>query len=387
MKKKILLLGSTGSIGRSSLNIIRNYKSKLEIVALSTNKNIRLIIKQSKEFKVKNLIISDFENYKKILNYGLNKKIRIFNKISDFLKINKKKFDVTIVGISGFDGLDPTLKVIPHSKNLSSANKESIICGWKFINKKLNKYKTNFIPLDSEHFSIWSLIKNSNHNMISKIYLTASGGPFLNKSRSKISNAKISDVIKHPNWNMGHKISVDSATLMNKLFELIEASKIFNLPINKFDIVIHPKSYVHALVNFKNGLSKILIHDTEMEIPIFNSIFYNTSETYKKNKDINFKNLNGKNFIKPSVSIFPFLQLIKKFKRNDSYYEIILVTVNDYFVKKFLSGNINFQKMQTKLLKKLKDPYLTNYYNKYPKKINDIYMMVNKVKKYLNEKE
>ncbi|MDA9752846.1 1-deoxy-D-xylulose-5-phosphate reductoisomerase [Candidatus Pelagibacter sp.] len=387
MKKKILLLGSTGSIGRSSLNIIRNYKSKLEIVALSTNKNIRLITKQSKEFKVKNLIINDFESYKKILNYNLNKKIRIFNKISDFLKINKKKFDITIVGISGFDGLDPTLKVIPYSKNLSSANKESIICGWKFINNKLNKYKTNFIPLDSEHFSVWSLIKNSNHNMISKIYLTASGGPFLNKSKNKINNAKISDVIKHPNWNMGHKISVDSATLMNKLFELIEASKIFNLPINKFDIVIHPKSYVHALVNFKNGLSKILIHDTQMEIPIFNSIFYKTSETYKKNKDINFKNLNGENFIKPSVSIFPFLRLIKKLKRNDSYYEIILVTVNDYFVKKFLSGNINFQKMQIKLLKKLKDPYLAKYYNKHPKKINDIYMIVDKVKKYLNEKE
>ena len=387
MRKKILLLGSTGSIGRSSLNIIRNYKSKLEIVALSTNKNTRLIIKQAIEFKVKNLIINDFESYKKILNYGLNKKIRIFKNISDFLKVYKKKFDVTIVGISGFDGLDPTLKVIPYSKNLSSANKESIICGWKFINSKLKKYKSNFIPLDSEHFSIWSLIKNTNHEMISKIYLTASGGPFLNKSKSKISNARISDVIKHPNWNMGHKISVDSATLMNKLFELIEASKIFNLPINKFDIVIHPKSYVHALVNFKNGLSKILIHDTQMEIPIFNSIFYKTLETYKKNKDINFENLNGENFIKPSVSNFPLLKLIKEYKRNDSYFEVILVIVNDYFVKKFLNGNINFQKMQIKLLKKLKDPYLSKYYNKYPKKINDIYMIVNKVKKYLNEKK
>ena len=118
MKKKILLLGSTGSIGKSSLNIIRNYKSKLKIVALSTNKNISLIVKQSKEFKVKNLIINDFESYKKILNFGLNKKIKIFNNIDDFLKINKIKFDVTIVGISGFDGLDPTLKVIPYTKNL-----------------------------------------------------------------------------------------------------------------------------------------------------------------------------------------------------------------------------------------------------------------------------
>ncbi len=387
MKKKILLLGSTGSIGKSSLNIVRNYKSKLEIVALSTNKNIKLILKQSKEFKVKNLIINDFESYKKILNNNLNKKIRIFNNISDFLKINQIIFDVTIVGISGFDGLNPTLKAIPYSKNLSSANKESIICGWKFINKKLKKYKTNFIPIDSEHFSIWSLIKNTNHKMISKIYLTASGGPFLKKSRSKISNAKVSDVIKHPNWNMGHKISVDSATLMNKFFELIEASKIFNLPMNKFDIIIHPKSYVHALVNFKNGLSKILIHDTQMEIPIFNSIFYKTREIYKKNKDINFQKLNGENFIKPSNSVFPLLNLIKKYKICDSYYEIILVTVNDYYVTKFLNGNINFKKMQIKLLKKLKDPYLSKYYNKFPKKINDVYMIVDKVKKYLNEKE
>ena len=387
MKKKILLLGSTGSIGKSSLNIIRNYKSKLEIVALSTNKNIRLIIKQALEFSVNNLIINDFESYKKILNFGLNKKIKIFNDVSDFLKINKIKFDVTIVGISGFDGLGPTLKVIPYTKNLSSANKESIICGWKFINKKLKKYKTNFIPLDSEHFSIWSLIKNSNNNMISKIYLTASGGPFFNKSKNKIKNAKVSDVIKHPNWNMGHKISVDSATLMNKLFELIEASKIFNLPINKFDIIIHPKSYVHALVNFKNGLSKILVHDTKMEIPIFNSIFDNSLETYPKNKDIDFKNLNGQNFIKPTNSVLPFLKLINHYKRNDTYYEIILVTVNDFFVKSFLKGNISFQKMQIKLLKKLKDPYLSKYYNSYPKKINDIYLIVDKVKKYLNENE
>ena len=383
MKKKILLLGSTGSIGKSSLNIIRNYKSKLEIVALSTNKNIKLIIKQSKEFGVKNLIINDFQSYKKILNYSLNKKIRIFNNISDFLKINKIKFDITIVGISGFDGLDPTLKVIPHSKILSSANKESIICGWKFINNKLKKFKTKFIPLDSEHFSIWSLIKKTDHKMISKIYLTASGGPFFNKPKSKISNAKISDVIKHPNWNMGHKISVDSATLINKLFELIEASKIFNLPINKFDIVIHPKSYVHALVNFKNGLSKILIHETKMEIPIFNSIFYKTSVIYKKNKNINFQNLNGENFIKPSNLVFPLLKVINQYKKNDSYFEIILVTVNDYFVKKFLNGQINFQKMQIKLLNKLKDPYLSKYYKKYPKKINDIFKMVYKVNAYL----
>ena len=383
MKKKILILGSTGSIGKSTLNIIRNYKSKLEVVALSTNKNIRLILKQSKEFNVKNIIINDDQSYKKILNFSFNKKIKIFKNISDFLKINKIRFDVTIVGISGFAGLDPTLKTIPYSKTLSSANKESIICGWKFINNKLKKHKTNFIPLDSEHFSIWSLIKKNNLDMISKVYLTASGGPFFNKSKSKIKNARISDVIKHPNWKMGQKISVDSASMMNKIFELIEATKIFNLPMSKFDIIVHPKSYVHALVNFNNGLSKILIHDTKMEIPIFNSIFNKSSEIYKKNKDINFEKLNGNNFIKPSNSNFPLLKVIKEYKRNDSYFEIILVAVNDYYVKKFLNGEISFKKMQTKLLKKLKDPYFSKYYKKFPKKINDIFKMVYRVNAYL----
>jgi len=383
MKKKILILGSTGSIGKSTLNIVRNYKSKLEVVALSTNKNIRLILKQSKEFNVKNIIINDDQSYKKILNFSFNKKIKIFKNISDFLKINKIRFDVTIVGISGFAGLDPTLKTIPYSKTLSSANKESIICGWKFINNKLKKHKTNFIPLDSEHFSIWSLIKKNNLDMISKIYLTASGGPFFNKSKSKIKNARISDVIKHPNWKMGQKISVDSASMMNKIFELIEATKIFNLPMSKFDIIVHPKSYVHALVNFNNGLSKILIHDTKMEIPIFNSIFNKSSEIYKKNKDINFEKLNGNNFIKPSNSNFPLLKVIKEYKRNDSYFEIILVAVNDYYVKKFLNGEFSFKKMQTKLLKKLKDPYFSKYYKKFPKKINDIFKMVYRVNAYL----
>ena len=383
MKKKILLLGSTGSIGKSTLNIIRNYKSKLEVVALSTNKNISLILKQSKEFNVKNIIINDNQSYKKILNSVSSKKIKFFENISDFLKINKIRFDVTVVGISGFAGLDPTLKTIPFSKTLSSANKESIICGWKFINNKLKKHKTNFIPLDSEHFSIWSLIKKNNPDMISKVYLTASGGPFFNKSKSKINNARISDVIKHPNWKMGQKISVDSASMMNKIFELIEATKIFNLPMSKFDIIVHPKSYVHALVNFKNGLSKILIHDTKMEIPIFNSIFDKSSEIYKKNKDINFEKLNGNNFIKPSNSSFPLLKVIKEYKRNDSYFEIILVAVNDYYVKKFLNGEISFKKMQTKLLKKLKDPYLSKYYKKFPKKINDIFKMVYRVNAYL----
>ena len=146
------------------------------------------------------------------------------------------------------------------------ANKESIICGWNLINKELTKNKTLFIPVDSEHFSIYQLI-GENHAILKKIIITASGGPFLNKKNKK--KIRVSEALKHPNWRMGKKITIDSATLMNKVFEVIEAKKIFNLDISKFKIIIHPKSYVHAIVHFKNGLVKFLAHEPNMKIPLF----------------------------------------------------------------------------------------------------------------------
>ena len=170
------------------------------------------------------------------------------------------------------------MQIIKFTKNLAIANKESIICGWSFISKELKKNKTNFIPLDSEHFSIWSLLKCENIKNVKKIYLTASGGPFLNKSLMKIKNVKPKFALKHPNWKM-KKTSIDSATMMNKIFEVIEAMKIFNLNSNKFSVLIHPKSYVHAIVNFENGLTKFLTHDTTMEIPIAN-VLYTTKNNY-----------------------------------------------------------------------------------------------------------
>lgn len=391
MKKKIVILGSTGSIGKSSINIIKQYRSKLKIITLSTHKNINLIIKQSREFNVYNLIISDPASYKKISKMKLNSKIKLYKNVSDFLKINKEHFDITIIGISGFDGLEPTLQIIERTKILSSANKESIICGWKFIKQRLNKFKTKFIPLDSEHFSIWSLIKNSNIKMISDIYLTASGGPFFNQPIKKIKKANISDVIKHPSWIMGKKISVDSATMMNKIFELIEASKIFNLNINKFKFIIHPSSYIHAIVNFKYGLTKFLLHETTMEIPIFNSIFNEYKKPdYYKIKKINFERLNGINFFNPKLKYFPYLNILKKINKNDTYFEIILVTLNDELVKLFLKKKISFYKMQQVLIKLLKRKKLSKYYNKTPNNINDINCMVeitrNYLKKIINEK-
>ena len=217
--------------------------------------------------------------------------------------------------------------------------------------------------------------------------MTASGGPFLNSPLNKLKNKKINDVINHPNWSMGKKISTDSATMMNKVFEVIEASKIFNLDIDKIKIIVHPKSLIHAIVVFNNGLIKILMHDTSMEIPLFNIIFKNDKLKFYKRTEINFEKLNGNNFIKPNIKKFPYLNILKKYKIKDTFLEVILVTINDELVKLFLNKKISFIKMQELMLKIINKRVFTKYYNKHPKNINDIYKMINKVKIYLKEND
>ena len=287
--------------------------------------------------------------------------------------------------ITGIAGLKPTLDIIKFSKTIAIANKESIICGWQFIYKALKKNKTNFIPIDSEHFSIWTLLKDQNLNNIKRIYLTASGGPFLYKKKSEIINIKPYYALKHPNWKMGKKISIDSATLMNKIFEVIEAKKIFNLDIKKFKIIIHPKSYVHAIVHFNNGLVKFLEHDTSMAVPIMNSLYINGKPFKYKDGNVKFESLNGLNFINPNVKKFPVVKLLSLIKNKPSYFETILISINDYLVDKYLKGDINYFTINTYLIKLIKTPYFTRYYKSEPKNIIDIQIMVRRVINYLNK--
>ncbi len=385
-KKKIIILGSTGSIGKSALNVIKKNRNKIHIECLSSNKNFKKLYNQSRTYNVKNVILNDTKYILQAKKYFKNKKINLYCSIDDYIKANKVKVDYVIIGISGLEGLYPTLKIIPYTKNLASANKESIICGWKFIKNKLEKYKTNFIPIDSEHFSIWTLIKHD-ENLISKIYLTASGGPFLKIPINKLKKTSISKVLKHPNWSMGKKISTDSATMMNKVLEVLEASKIFNLELSKIKIIVHPKSIIHAIIVFNNGLVKFLMHDTSMEIPIFNIIFKNDKTNFYNHTDFKFKNLNGINFIKPDHKKFPYMNILKNLKSRNSFFETTLVTINDELVKFFLNKKITYIEMQNLLLRLIKNNKFTKYYNKYPKNINDIYAMADKVKKNLKEYE
>ena len=237
--------------------------------------------------------------------------------------------------------------------------------------KKLRKNKTKFIPVDSEHFSIWSLLKSESINNIEKVIITASGGPFLSYKLNRLENVKPKDAIRHPNWRMGKKISIDSATLMNKVFEVIEAQRIFKIDINKFEILIHPSSYIHSIVKFSNGQIKILAHEADMKIPIFNSIY---EHSLKKiiTKKVNINLLNNLNLMKINSYKYPSTKILSKIKNMTSLFETVLISANDQLVELFIQNKIKFLQINKILLKILNNKKYSKLINKKPKNISDI---------------
>jgi len=349
MKKKIAILGSTGSIGKTLINILKKNKKNFEIVLLSVNKNIRELEKQVDLFDVKNLIVIDKKNYLKIKSKKKFKKTNIFNDFLSIDKIFKNKVDYVMSSISGIEGLSPTIQIIKHTKKIAIANKEAIICGWNIIKNELDKNKTEFIPVDSEHFSINYALKKINQSNVENIYLTASGGPLKDLPLSKFKSITIHDALKHPNWKMGKKISIDSATMMNKVFEIIEAHNIFDISYKKLKILIHPKSYVHAIIKFRDGMIKIIAHDTSMTIPIHNSIYCDDNK-FLKTKNLSIKKLNNLDLSKIDYKKFPLVKILLKQKNNNSLFETIIVAANDELVHNFLNKKIKFTDISEKLL-------------------------------------
>ena len=371
MKKKIAILGSTGSIGKTLIRILKKDINNFEIVLLSANKNYHELIKQAKSLNVKNLIITNKNSFLKLKKNSISKKVNVFNNFQLLDKIFKKKIDYTMSSISGLDGLNPTLNIIKHTKSIAIANKESIICGWNILNAELKKNRTKFIPVDSEHFSIDYALKNKSISNVKSIYLTASGGPLNNVPLYRFKKIKMSYVLKHPNWSMGKKISIDSATLMNKVFEIIEAKKIFNIPYDKLKILIHPKSYVHSLLKFNDGMIKIIAHETSMEIPIYNSLPYKKNFILKT-KELDIKKLNNLNFQKVDYKKFPLVKILNKLPKLDSLFETVIVSANDEFVKLYLNKKISFNDLIDKIYKFIHLPEFTKYKLIKPKKIDTI---------------
>ena len=382
MKRKIAILGSTGSIGKTLLKILQNDKKNFEIVLISGNKNYKELLKQSKIFKVKNLILSDDKSYQKLKKKNL-KSINIYNNFNSLENILKNKIDYVMSAITGIDGLEPTLKIIKHTKKIAIANKESIICGWHLIKKEINKFNVSFIPVDSEHFSIFYALRGINISKIEKIYLTASGGPFKTLSKSKLKSVKISDAINHPNWVMGKKISVDSATMMNKVFEIIEAKKIFNLKYKLLDILVHPSSYIHAIIKFNDGMIKIIAHDTNMKIPIFNSVYENHNKIIKTHK-LDLKKLNFLDLEKVNLDKFPSIDIIKTFKDSETLIETVIVLANDELVKLFLLKKIRFTDILFYLQKLIRMKKIKKLYLQKPGNLKSILFLDNYVRKEIN---
>jgi len=369
MIKKIGILGSTGSIGTTLLKLIN--KDEFEIKFLSANKNYKKLLNQAKKFNVKNLIIIDQESFNHAKIFNKDKTINIYNNFEILNKILSKKLDYVMSSIVGIDGLKPTFNVIKFTKKIAIANKESLICGWPLIYKELIKHKTKFIPVDSEHFTIWSEIKNLNNKDIKKIYLTASGGPLLKIDPKKIDKIKMKTILKHPTWNMGKKISVDSATMMNKLYEVIEAKNIFNLNYNQISILIHPNSYAHSIIVYKNGIIKIILHDTTMKIPISNSLFEN-KKSIKFSKVIDIDKMNNLNFQTIDRNKFPVLNLLRKIPHTFSLFETVLVSINDLVVNKYLNKEINFTDIYKLILKLVNLKQFKKFKKIHPKNINEI---------------
>ena len=371
MKKKIAILGSTGSIGKTLLKIIKNDKKNFKIELITAKSNYKELFKQAKIFDVRNLIITDNKYFKIAQKIAIKKNINVYNNFDKLKKIFPNKIDYVMSSIIGIEGLKPSIEIIKYTKNIAIANKESIVCGWPLIKNKLKQHKTKFLPVDTEHFSIWYAIKDENKKDIEKIFITASGGPFLYTKISNFKKIKIAQALKHPNWKMGKKISIDSSTMMNKVLEVIEARNIFDISYDKLNILTHPKSYLHAIVKFQNGLIKSVFHDTTMEIPIKNSLYHN--KNYKFNsKILDLNVLNNLNLKEVNLIKFPMIKILNKLPEESSLFETVLVAANDRIVELYLDGKIKYNEIYKRLWKFINNKEFVKYKRIKPKKIENI---------------
>ena len=384
MRKTISIIGSTGSIGKSTIEIILKNKKNFNVQLLVANKNYNKLYKQAIKLNCKHVFLSDQSKIDKIKKLIGKKKIKVLTNFKDIDYIFKKKIDLTMSAVSGIDGLKYNLMIIKHTKKILLANKESIICGWNLIQKELNKNKTIYQPVDSEHFAIYELMKNINKNMLKDIYITASGGPFLNFKPKELKNISIKRALNHPKWKMGKKISIDSATLMNKVFEVMEAYRLFNFSKNKIKILIHPQSYVHAIVNLKNGVSTALMHNTDMKIPILSSLETNIIDLNKFSNLIDFKlnKFNKLSFYDVDKKKFNSVNFLNKISFKCKLFDTVLISANDELVQLYLEKKINF----LDIIKNLKKIINLKQFDKYRYISPKNYTQISNLNKYVRLK-
>jgi 1-deoxy-D-xylulose-5-phosphate reductoisomerase len=343
--RNIGILGSTGSIGKNTLNVVRNLNANgynIKINFLAANNKIDTLIEQVNEFKPKSVFIQSknkSEEFKNIFNV---REINVCEDLDDFMQIIKgNDYDLLVNATVGFSGLIPTIEAIKSGKNIALANKETLVVAGKIINELLIEHKKSLLPIDSEHSAILQCLAGESPESVDKIILTASGGPFRDKTYDEIKKATIEDALKHPNWSMGNKITIDSATMMNKGLEVIEAKWLFNVDMVKIKVVIHPQSIIHSMVEFNDGSIKAQLGIPDMRIPIQYALTY--PERVKSDfPKMDFSKYRKLTFEEPDPVKFECLQIAYDVLKQGGTYPVVLNASNEVAVELFLKGKIKF---------------------------------------------
>ncbi len=339
--KKILVLGSTGSIGINTLELVRNFPGQFEIAGLSTNSNIEILEKQIEEFKPANVVVVN-ELKAEELKKKIGNKCEVISGEKGLTEISSLgNYDVFVSALVGFAGLSPTICAIKQKKRIALANKETLVVAGEIIIKLCKEYGVELLPIDSEHSAIFQCLVGESKNDISKIILTASGGPFLNKKKNELENVTIAEALNHPNWKMGNKITIDSATMMNKGLEMIEAYWLFNLPKEKIDVVIHPQSIIHSMVEFNDGSIKAQLSSPDMKLPILYALTYPKRYNYS-GVPTDLKKISQLTFFEPDFDKFACLKKAYDVIEEGGTAPCILNAANEIAVDRFLSGKIKF---------------------------------------------
>lgn len=339
--KKVLILGSTGSIGVSSLNVIREHPDKFKVVGLTTNSNIDLLEEQIKEFNPTIVAVRDRINAKELSKRFYNSK-EILSGDEGILSATKNSdYDILIGAMVGFSGLLPTIEAIKKGKRIALANKETLVVAGEIVTALVAECNSEIIPVDSEHSAIYQCLIGENLKEVEKIILTASGGPFLHKDKSFFETATVAEALNHPNWKMGSKITIDSATMMNKGLEVIEAHWLFGLAPEKIEVVIHPQSIIHSMVQFVDGSIKAQLGLPDMKLPIQYALSF--PERIENNFErTNLPLIKNFTFIEPDFDKFECLKLAYQSLQQGGNSPCILNAANEIAVEKFLSGKIRF---------------------------------------------
>lgn len=359
MEKNISILGSTGSIGTQALDVVRDLKT-IKVLGLSGNQNIRLLEKQALEFQPKVISVMHEKNALELKKRLKNTNIKVVYGLEGLIEVaTLPAVDTVLTSVVGIIGLVPTLEAIQSGKNIALANKETLVSAGELVMKKAEEKNVNILPVDSEHSAIFQSLQGNYHNKINRILLTASGGPFLGKTKEQLKNITVEDALHHPNWVMGKKITIDSATLMNKGLEVIEAKWLFHIPIEKIEVLIHPQSIVHSAVEYEDGAVIAQLGETDMKIPIQYALTYpkRIKNNYPK---LDFSARNKLTFEKPDTMVFSCLKLAYEAIKIGGTMPAVLNAANEIAVEKFILKKISFLDIPS-LIEKTINAYTVKY--------------------------